>query len=157
MALLLLCRAMLGRKVLPFVAAVDASGGEAGGFGGYGAVVAAKTEEEAREELRWAERRGAYQRLTPGKIEGALWKDTLAAAGLCEEEGSGEGGRALGFDRRSCSRCPAFEGPRMLLIHGGVPEVREELEKEGWHVDEEEGRCLDGEKGSRLEECLRGG
>ena len=105
MALLPLCRAQLARRVLPLAVAVDASGGEAGGNGGYGVVITGKPEDEIREELRWAERRGSYQRLTPGKIRGELWASTLAAVGL-EEEKQGDV-RSETFARRPCERCPS--------------------------------------------------
>lgn len=54
-ALLPLCRAALGRPVSTLVLAVDASGGEAGGNGGYGLVGTIKPQMEIRRELRWAQ------------------------------------------------------------------------------------------------------
>ena len=80
--LLPLCYASLARPTLPVLVATDASGGDAGGCSGFGAAVTVKPGEEVREEMRWAERRGAYQRLSPGKTERAIWKETLEATGL---------------------------------------------------------------------------
>ena len=102
MALLPLCQASLGRKVLPVAFAVDASGGESGGNGGYGVVATVKEEMDIREELRWAERRGTYQRLSPGKIDGGRWKETLEATGCDVNEKQGVP-RAIGFDRVPCT------------------------------------------------------
>ena len=104
MLLLPLCRAQLARKVLPLAVAVDASGGEAGGHGGYGVVVTGKDEEEVREELCWRERRGSYQRLTPGQIDSSRWRDTLVAVGLTGT-GDEEDPEAKELEpRRRCAR-----------------------------------------------------
>lgn len=63
--LLPLCFAELARGVLPFVGAQDAEGPSERDHGGWGCMVCVASEEEVREELRWAEKRGAYVRLGP--------------------------------------------------------------------------------------------
>ena len=65
-------------------------------------MVTSKPEEEVREELRWAERRSAYQRLRPGKVEGAIWKETLEATGLSVGKDR-TGQTAMGFWRLRCT------------------------------------------------------
>ena len=115
--------------MLPLAFAVDASGGEAGGNGGYGVVVTGKDEDEVREELRWAERRGSYQRLSPGKIEGSRWRDTLVAVGLAETgEGEDPANKELEA-RRGCTVCGERKSLRALVLHHDVAEMEGELKE----------------------------
>ena len=65
-------------------------------------VATVKEESDIREELRWAERRGTYQRLSPGKIDGGRWTETLEATGCDVSEKRGVP-RAIGFDRIRCT------------------------------------------------------
>ena len=59
-----------------------------------------KPEMEVREELRWAERRGTYQRLSPWKIKGELWRSTLEAVGLQEKESEKTSRRSETFEKK---------------------------------------------------------
>lgn len=78
-------------------------------------------------------------RLTPEKIDGKLWDETLAMADALATESMGSGGYSHGFVRASCNRCgESVEAakPRMLVI-GTVAERkwRGKMESRGWEVD----------------------
>ena len=74
--------------MLPFALATDASGGEPDqpgdeeDAGGFGAALAASDEWSVREEFSKAERRGAYVRLSPGKVDTETWAEALEVCGL---------------------------------------------------------------------------